>query len=103
MLRRGFSRRRRAHLFVQIPDEALEAVLKDRGRSRRAPDLVRPVRAVEAAAKESVEAAHVVHVEVREAKVVEVQQIACGQRGRAAFAAIEEHPFDRLSAVDLDV
>ena len=86
----------------QVPEEALEAVLKNRPGLRRPPDVVLLGGAVERAAEERVEAADVVHVQVREEQVVDGLHLAEGQLPQAAVAAIEQELAYRLTAVHGD-
>jgi len=88
---------------VQVPQEPLEPVLQDRRRSRRAPDPVRLRRAVVDGAEVRVEPRHVIHVEVREAELIDGARLPRGQFRDAPLAAIEEEPLGCLAAVDADV
>ena len=66
----------------------------------RPPDVVGSVGAVVDAAEEGVEAGDVIHVQVREAQVVDLSDLGEGHGVQAALAAIEEQATDGLAAVD---
>src|SRR5262249_57728878 len=83
----------------EIPEEAPEAVVQDVAGARRPPSVVGSG-PVESAAEEGVEAADVVHVQVREEQVVDQLDLPEGELPQAAVAAVEQEAAHGLAAVD---
>jgi hypothetical protein len=86
----------------EVPPETLTAVVHDAGGFGRSPDVVRLVGPVKGAAKERVESADVIHVEVRKEQVVDLLDLAERKLLEAAVPAVEQQAIHRLSAIDSD-
>jgi len=67
---------------------------------RRTPDAIRFRIAIVVAAKEPIEASDVIHVEVREAQVIDPHDLRDRKLRETALATVEQQAFDSLPAVD---